>query len=307
MAHHLVRVTAGVLPAAFVVVWSSGYLAGSIGAHSGPPLALLFWRFLLAFVVLGAVALVTRAPWPSRPRTYVHLLVTGVLLQTLQFGPLYLGLSMGVTAGMAAMIMSACPLVVAAVAVPLFAERLTGWQWLGLGVGFTGVAISLSGRLSSHGTVAGYALTGLALLGFAAGTVYQKRFGQSVDLRAGTTIQLLAGVLTTLPLAALHGGVLLPLTVAAVGSSVWLALVNSIGGFTMLFLLLRLRSGGAATSLLYLVPPVTALLALVVLGQATPLTVFVGMAVSGVGVLLVTLTLRARLGRTGVALDSDAR
>jgi drug/metabolite transporter (DMT)-like permease len=307
MAHHVARVATGALPAAFIVVWSSGYLAGSIGAHSGPPLALLFWRFLLAFVVLGVIALVTRAPWPSRPRTYLRLLVTGVLLQTLQFGPLYLGLSMGVTAGMAAMIMSACPLVVAAVAVPLFAERLNGRQWSGLGLGLAGVVISLSGKLSTHGTVAGYALTGLALLGFAAGTLYQKRFGQSVDLRTGTTVQLLAGVLTTLPLAALHGGVLLPMTVPAVGSSIWLALVNSIGGFTMLFLLLRLRSGSAATSLLYLVPPVTALMALVVLGQSTPFTVFIGMAVSGVGVLLVTLTLRARLRRSGVALDSTAR
>jgi drug/metabolite transporter (DMT)-like permease len=307
MAHHLVRVATGVLPAAFVVVWSTGYLAGSVGAHSGPPLALLFWRFLLAFTVLGVVALVTRAPWPDRPRTYLHLLVTGVLLQTLQFGPLYLGLSMEVTAGMAAMIMSACPLVVAAVAVPVFAERLTGWQWLGLCLGLAGVAISLSDKLGGHGSVAGYALSGLALLGFAAGTLYQKRFGQSVDLRTGTTIQLLAGTLTTLPLAALRGGVLLPMTLPAIGSSVWLALVNSIGGFTMLFLLLRLRSGGAATSLLYLVPPVTAVLALVVLGQATPPTVFLGMVVSGIGVLLVVMTRRAVLSRRSTPALSGPR
>src|SRR5262245_3549883 len=301
MAHHLVRVATGVLPAAFVVVWSTGYLAAAIGAHSGPPLALLFWRFLLAFVVLGGVALVTRAPWPRRPRTYLHLLVTGVLLQTIQFGPLYIGISMGVTAGMASMIMSACPLVVAAAAVPLFAERLTGWQWLGLGVGLAGVAISLSDKLDGHGAVAGYALAGVALLGFAAGTLYQKRFGASVDLRTGTTIQLVAGMFTILPLAALHGGVLLPMTLPAIGSSVWLALVNSIGGFTMLFLRLRLRSGGAATSVLYLVPPVTAVLALLVLGQSTPPTVFVGMLVSGAGVLLVVLFGARRL-RKGLTL-----
>jgi drug/metabolite transporter (DMT)-like permease len=295
MAHHLLRVATGVLPAAFVVVWSTGYLAAAVGAHSGPPLALLFWRFLLAFVVLGAIALLTRAPWPRRPRTYLHLLVTGFLLQTVQFGPLYIGISMGVTAGMASMIMSACPLVVAAAAVPLFAERLTVWQWVGLGVGLAGVVISLSDKLDGHGTVAGYALAGVALLGFAAGTLYQKRFGGAVDLRTGTTVQLVAGMVTILPLAAVHGGVLLPMTAPAIGSSIWLALVNSLGGFTMLFLMLRLRSGGAATSVLYLVPPVTALLALLVLGQTTPPTVFVGMLVSGVGVLLVIASRTGRL------------
>lgn len=301
MAYNLVRVGTGVLPAAFVVVWSTGYLAATVGAHSGPPLALLFWRFLLAFVVLGATALVTRAPWPRDPRVYLHLAVAGFLLQTVQFGPLYIGISMGVTAGMASMIMSACPLVVAAVAVPLFAERLTRWQWLGLGVGLAGVAISLSDKLDGGGTVAGYVLAGIALLGFAAGTLYQKRFGAAVDLRTGTTVQLLAGMVTILPFAALHGGVLLPMTLPAVGSSVWLALVNSIGGFTMLFLMLRLRSGGAATSVLYLVPPVTAVLALFVLGQTTPPTVFVGMVVSGVGVLLVVAFGRREL-RKGLTL-----
>jgi drug/metabolite transporter (DMT)-like permease len=313
MARHLNRV----LPAAFVVVWSSGYLAGTIGAHSGPPLALLFWRFLLAFVVLCVLAVLTRAPWPTWPRTYLHLVVTGVLLQTVQFGPLYVGLGMGVTAGMAAMIMSVCPLVVAAAAVPLLGERMTARQWIGLTTGLAGVVISLSDRLDGGGSLAGYALAGLALLGFAAGTLYQKRFGGSVDLRTGTTVQLVAGMITTFPLAAVHGGVLLPMTTPAIGSTVWLALVNSIGGFTMLFLLLRLRSGGAATSVLYLVPPVTALLALVVLDQTTPVTVFVGMAVSGAGVLMTVLTKRTapgkrllsvfRMGRSGVALDSTAR
>jgi drug/metabolite transporter (DMT)-like permease len=275
-----------VLPVAFVLVWSSGYLAGSVGAHNGPPLTLLFWRFALAFVVLGVVAVVTRARWPTQPRTYVHLLVTGVLLLTVQFGPLYLGLSMGVSAGLASLIISACPLVVAAAAVPLFGERLTGRQWLGLGIGLVGVGVSLSENLGG-GTLAGCLLTGLGLLGFAAGTLYQKRFGQSVDMRVGMTVQLFAGLLSTLTLTAFHDGLALPMTAPVVGSVVWLGLVNSIGGFVMLFLLLRLRSGGAATSLLYLVPPVTAVLAVPVLGQGMSATVLSGMAVSAVGVVLV--------------------
>jgi drug/metabolite transporter (DMT)-like permease len=274
------------LPAGFVLVWSSGYLAGTVGTHNGPPLTLVFWRFALAFVVLGVVAVVTRAPWPRQPRTYLHLLVTGVLLLTLQFGPVYLGLSMGVSAGLSALIVSACPLVVSAAAVPLFGERLSGRQWLGLAVGLAGVGVSLSENVGG-GTLGGCLLIGLGLLGFAAGTVYQKRFGQTVDMRVGMTVQLFAGLVSTLPLAAFHDGLTLPMTVPVVGSVVWLALVNSIGGFLMLFLLLRLRSGGAATSLLYLVPPVTALLAVPVLGQGLSAAVVLGMAVSAIGVVLV--------------------
>ncbi|MGH3086912.1 MAG: DMT family transporter, partial [Rubrobacteraceae bacterium] len=119
----------------FVLVLSSGYLAGSIGVRSGSPLALLFWRFLIGLVVLGAIALVTRAPWPREARVWMHLLVIGVLLQAVQLGALYLGLGVGVPAGTASLIINCCPLFVAAAAVPLFSERLSGRQWLGLALG----------------------------------------------------------------------------------------------------------------------------------------------------------------------------
>ncbi|HEU5156762.1 MAG TPA: EamA family transporter [Streptosporangiaceae bacterium] len=283
----LERVVAAALPVVFVPIWSSGYIAGTIGARSGASLALVAWRFLLAAVILGAVALLTNAPWPSDPRVYAHLLVVGVLLQTVQLGGVFLGLGHGVPAGLSALMLSACPLIVAAAAVPLFAERLSGRQWIGLGLGLAGVAISVGGRLSGGGRPVGYALTGLALVGLAAGTLYQKRFGLSVDLRTGTTVQLFGATVTSFPLAAAHGGLGLPLTAGALGSLVWMATVNSIGALVLLFVLLRRRTGGAATSLLYLVPPVTALLAVPLLGQGITAGVVVGMAVSGVGVVLV--------------------
>jgi drug/metabolite transporter (DMT)-like permease len=283
-----IRSMAGVaLPVVFVLIWSSGYLVGSIGAHAGPPLGLLAWRFVIAFAVLAAISLATRAPWPSEPRTYLHLLAIGILLQTVQFATLYLALGMGIPAGLSSLILSACPLVVGAAAVPLFGERLAGAQWLGLALGLAGVGISLAEKLAGGGKLAGYALVALALAGFAAGTLYQKAAGLKVDLRTGTTVQLFGAMATTVPLALLHGGMRLPLTFPAVGSLFWLATVNSIGSFTLLFVLLRMRGGGAATSLLYLVPPVTALLGVPILGQSVGWSVFAGMAVSGVGVVLV--------------------
>ncbi|WP_163573154.1 DMT family transporter [Fodinicola feengrottensis] len=148
----------------FVLIWSGGYLVGTIGAHSGPPLALAAWRFLAAFVVIGVVALVTRAPWPTDPRVYAHLLLTGALLQTGQLGGIYVGLGNGVPAGLSSLVLSASPLVVAAAAVPIFGEKLAGQQWLGLGIGLLGVGISLAGKLSNSGNVIGYVSTGLAVL-----------------------------------------------------------------------------------------------------------------------------------------------
>ncbi|WP_433461739.1 DMT family transporter [Spirillospora sp. CA-128828] len=287
------RSAAAALPVVFVPIWSSGYLAGTIGARSGASLALVAWRFLAAFAVLGTVALVTRAPWPKDRRMYAHLLVTGVLLQTVQLGGVFFGLGHGVPAGLSSLILSACPLIVAAVAVPMFSERLTGRQWAGLALGLAGVVVCLSENLSGGAAGAGYAYTGLALAGLAAGTLYQKRFGGSVDLRTGTTVQLLGATLTTFPLAMAHGGLRIPLTTQALGSLAWLAIVNSIGALILLFVLLRRGTGGAATSLLYLVPPVTAVLAVPILGQDITASVILGMAISGAGVLLVLTRARS--------------
>ena len=278
---------AGAFVAVFVLVWSSGFIAGTIGIRHGPELALIPWRFSTALAVLGIITLATRAPWPRQPRVYLHLLVTGVLLQTTQLAGVYLGLGHGVPAGLSSLILSLCPLIVAAASVPIFLERMTGRQWLGLGLGLTGVLVSLSDNVSGRGELIGYAFTVLALAGFAAGTLYQKKFGQAVDLRTAITVQLIGATATAFPLAALHGGLDLPLTAPVLGSLAWLATVNSIGSFALLFALLRRRSGGVATSLLYLVPPVTALLAAAFLGESLAISVLVGMAVSGAGVLLV--------------------
>jgi drug/metabolite transporter (DMT)-like permease len=271
----------------FVLVWSSGYLVGSVGARHGPPLALLAWRLLLALAVLVAVAAITRAPWPDRPVQYLHLLVAGTLLQTVQLGGIYIGLGLGVPAGLSSLILSASPLLVSAAAGPLLSEWLAPRQWAGLGLGLAGVAVSLSRGLTGGAHLVGYAFTALALIGFAAGTLYQKRFGTAVDLRTATTIQVVGATITSFPLAALHGGLGLPGTAPVLGALVWLAIVNSIGSFALLFALLRRRSGGAATSLLYLVPPVTALLAVPILGQPVAPEALVGMGLSGVGVGLV--------------------
>lgn len=218
---------------------------------------------------------------------YGHLLLTGVLLQTVQLGAVFFGLGHGVPAGTSALILSTCPLIVAAAAVPLFDERLTGRQWAGLGIGLAGVFVCVSGSLSGGGWPVGYGYTVLALAGLAAGTLYQKRFGRTVDLRTGTTVQLLGAALTTFPLAAAYGGLGIPLTADALGALAWLAVVNSIGALILLFVLLRRGTGGAATSLLYLVPPVTAVLAVPVLGQDLTAATVLGMAISGLGVLLV--------------------
>lgn len=295
----------------FVLLWTTGYLAGTLGTSSAPPLALTLWRFVLAGALLAGLALATRAPWPRTRRGWIDAVVTGVLLQGVQFTGVYLGLAHGTSAALSALVISLCPLLVAAAARPLLGERFTGLQWAGSAVAVAGLVVAACDRIGDGAGLPGLAWTVLGLLGFAAGTLYQKRFGATMDLRTGTATQLLAAAAVMLPVTFLSGqGAALPHTVTGAGALVWLAVVNSIGGMTVLFLLLR-RGGGADTaSLLYLVPPVTALLAVPVLGQPLTPSVLAGLALSGAGVLVVQRVARrqrtaavssSRSGRTAAA------
>lgn len=291
------------IPAVFVAFWSSGYLIGDIGTRAAAPLTLLFWRFALALVVLTGFAFATRAPWPRGWRVAAHLAITGVLLQTTQFAGVYLALARGTSAGLAALVVSCSPLVISALAVPLFGEGLVRRQWLGLLIGLIGVVVAVSAELSAGGGLIGVALVLVGAAGFIAGTLYQKQFGQTMDLRTGGAVQLLAATGSAALLASQHGGFALPVTWPALGSVIWLAIVNSIAAFGFFFWLLRHRGGGAATSYLFLVPPATALLGVPILGQLVSAGALGGIVLAAVGVGMVTW--RVASDRTGRSTGSE--
>jgi len=275
---------------AFIALWTSGYIVGTFGTRAISPLALNFWRFALAAVLLAGIAWLTRAPWPRTPRAWAHLAVTGILLQAGQFGGVYIGLASGVPAALSSLIIGCTPVVVAAGAVGLLGERMSALGWLGSALGVAGVATALSGDLRTGGGL-GVAATFAGMAAFAAGTLYQRRFGTAMDLRSGGAVQLGAAALVTLPLALFvpvhgHTGLAFPLTTAALWPLAWLVVANSIGAITLLFVLVRHSGAAGGTGLLYLVPPVTAVVGAPLLDQPLGVSGWVGLAVAMTGVVL---------------------
>jgi drug/metabolite transporter (DMT)-like permease len=277
----------------FVPLWSTGYIAGTIGTRHAPALPLTTFRFLIAALVLAALAKAARVPFPRDRRTLGHLVVAGVLLQGLQFGADYLGFAAGIHAALASLISSLAPLVVGVAAIPLFGERLSGRAWIGLALGLGGVLVAVADGLSgSGGGAAGILWTALSLVGLTGGTLYQRRFAPGTDLRAGGAISLAAGALLVAPIAAFHDGLSIPTTTGALGALAWLALVNSVGAMSLLIWLMRNGGAAATTSMLYLVPPVTALMAAVVLHQHLDAPVLAALAIAAAGVALTTTASR---------------
>jgi drug/metabolite transporter (DMT)-like permease len=273
----------------FVLIWSSGFLAGAIATRSAPPFALTVWRFLIAALLLAGIAAATRAPWPRTRKAWRDLVITGVLLQGVQFGAGYGALALGVPAGLGALVLCLSPALVAVLSWPVLGERLGRSGWWGSALALLGAAIAgVDHLLTGGGSAAGIGLLLLGLAGFAGGTLYQKRAGGSMDLRTGTAVQLLAGAVAVLPVALLtEHGLPLPSTGSGFAALAWIVVMNSIAGAILLFVLLRRGTGAGVSGLLYLVPAVTAVLAVPVLGQPLELATVAGLALTLVGVVLV--------------------
>jgi drug/metabolite transporter (DMT)-like permease len=282
-----------VLGPLFVLLWSSGYLAGGLGTRDVPGLSLTTWRLLLAGALMVVLALVTGAPWPRGRREWRDLVVGGLLLQAVQFGGGYTALGLGVPAGLAALVLCLSPVLVAVLGGPLLGERLGPLGWVGTAIAVAGALVAGLEHLHDGGSAAGLALLALGLIGLAAGTVHQKRV-VVMDLRSGTAVQALVGAVVLAPLAVLvDGGLVLPYTATGLGALAWLVVVSSGVCFLLLFVLLRRGTAAGVSGLLYLVPPVTAVLAVPVLGQPLEPQTLAGLAITLAGVAVVQRAMRS--------------
>ena len=281
----------------FVLLFSSGFFVSRIATDAGDPFAILFWRFIIAASLLSALALIMRASWPRTRRQWRDLAVTGLLLQTTQYAGTYLAFKYGISASLSAMIMGMMPLLVALGSWKLLREPLTRMQTVGTLLGFTGLMFATVVGFGGGDGWSSILWTVVGTLGIAAGTLYQRRFGMQMDLRSGGAIQLFVGAAGMLPIALVSGGIGLPLTTPVVFSLGWLATMNTLGAITLLLYFLQNTSAGEASSLFYLMPGVTAIAAWLLLDQPIHWYTLVGLALTGVGLVLVARYTRARQAR----------
>jgi drug/metabolite transporter (DMT)-like permease len=278
------------VPLFFVLLWSTGFIAAKYGLPYAPPLSFLILRCLGAVLILLPVVLLTRAPWP-RGRIG-HVAVAGLLLQAGYLGGVWSAIKLGMPAGLTALIVGMQP-ILTAFAAPLVGERVTPRQWLGLLLGLAGVGLVVAAKIRLAGLApAALGLCVLALLSITAGTLYQKRFCPQFDLRTGTVIQFSASALLLLPLAVGledfgPGLARVQWTPQFIGALLWSVLALSIGAIFLLYRLISRNDATRVTSLLYLTPPTTAVMAWLMFGENLEALGLAGMAVAVLGVACV--------------------
>jgi drug/metabolite transporter (DMT)-like permease len=274
------------MPALFVVLWATGFIGAKLGLPYAPPLKFLLLRFLIVIVLMTLLALAARAPWPRGVRL-VHVAVAGILLQAGYLAGVFVGISLGMPAGLASLIVGMQPLLTGMTGY-FTGERVSARQWLGLALGFVGVALVVSGKVGFTGFGwEAVASTVVALLAITFGTVYQKRYCGGEDLRTQSVVQFIAAGAVLLPFSLAFETREVVWSVPLAAALLWLVLVLSLGATSLLMLLLRRGAATMVSSLMYLVPPVTAIIAYLLFDERLSAVAVAGMVVAVAGVAMV--------------------
>jgi len=281
------------MPAVFVLIWSTGFVVARYAMPHAGPMAFLTVRFALCFAAFVLWVAWARCAWPQGRRAWMHLAVTGVLMQAGYLGGVWAAVRGGMGAGLVALIVGLQPVITALWLSGTGGQRVRSLQWLGLALGLAGLVLVVWQKLHlGLASPRNLLMAAVGLASITAGTLYQKRHVAPCDVRSASAVQMLAAVAVTTPLAWLEQA---PFEwhPELIGALAWSVLVLTLGGSSLLYLLIQRGVATAVTSLMYLVPPCTALLAWWLFGESFTWLSLLGLVLTAAGVALVARAPRA--------------
>jgi drug/metabolite transporter (DMT)-like permease len=286
MNRDLENLAARAAPAVFVVLWSTGFIATKYVVNNADPLSYLAIRMALVVGLMLIIVAGTRPKWPDGVGIF-HSAVAGILVHGFYLGGTAVAIAHSIPAGLSALIPGLQPILTSTLANRWLGERVTPLQWGGLLLGLGGVVLILHNRPMTGEAGWGWLASGVSLVSITLGTLYQRRYCNRIDWRAGNLVQYVAVTIFFAIGAFLFENNVVHWTTEFVLALAWLVVVLSIGSIGLLYWLIRHQAATSVASLFYLVPAVTALMAFVLFGERLDAVAIAGMAACTAAVILV--------------------
>ena len=280
-------------PFIFLGLWSMGYSVAKIGLLYTDPMTLLALRFGCVIVIMTILFLIVRPPLPKTPAEWGHLAFVGFLIQAVYFGMNYFAFESGVSAGTGALLMSFQPILVALIAPVWSAEVIGRRSWIGLALGLCGTLLVIGSRTDIEPpSLFGLTCAAIALLGITSGSLWEKRFGLNHHPVTSNLIGYTAGFIGILPALALQDSFEVEWSGAFIAALAYLVIGNSLIAVGLLLAMIRAGDVSRVSALFFLVPPLAAMVAWIMLGEVMPPIAWLGLAAASLGVYLATRKVR---------------
>ena len=276
-------------PLVFLGLWSGGYVAAKYGLQFAEPMTFLSLRYASVMVIMLVLFALVRPPLPKRSADWVHLAIVGFLIQSMYFGMCYLAFREGIAVGSLALIFSLQPILVGLVAPGWAGEPVKRQTWLGLALGLLGAVMVIVARSSIEvPSVIALLFALLALIGIAGGSLWEKRFGLSHHPVTANLIGYTAGLLGVVPFMLWLESMDVQWTGGFVLSLAYLTIGNSIIAIGLLLAMIRAGDVSKVSSLFFMVPPLAAFFAWLILDELMPVAAWGGFVIAALGVWMAT-------------------
>ena len=257
------------------------------------PFVFLTIRYASAAIILFLLAKALREPLRISREQVKQSVKVGIFLQVIYIGGVFYAISLGLPAGVTAVVVSLQPILVSVLAVKFLNENLGLMKILGLLLGFSGVLFLMlprifQGEFNLEFPAVGIISSVLALLGTTTGYLLQKKGGGEIPFLPGTAIQFVTATILFAILGLLFEDWNIEINLQFVLALAWIVLALSIGSIFLLFYLLKHDSASSVSSLYYLVPPLTALQAFLIFDEKIAGVGLFGMVLAALGTVLVT-------------------
>jgi drug/metabolite transporter (DMT)-like permease len=279
----------------FVIVWGSGYLASKTGMQYAAPFTFLTLRFIFGLLCVLPWVLLSRPAWPGSGMDWIHVGVAGLLMHAINLGGSHYAQYLGMSAGITALVLATQPLFTAVFAHHVLGQRLTPVQWFGVALGLAGVLLVVWHKINVQAVgLPSLLAAAISVAAITCGTLYQRAFCKSVDLRSGTLIQFGVSLLVLAPLAWRVEGFHVAWSMSLLVSIVFIVIFASILAVNALHLLMRRGHATKVTSLFFLTPIVAVLLEWLMFRVEPGWLAAAGIALTCAGVVLVSARGAAR-------------
>ncbi len=275
-------------PGIFVCLWATGFIGARLGMPYSEPGTFLTIRFGIAFLVLVLVAFIMKTQWPGF-KMALHSIAIGSLLHGFYLGAVFWSIDRGMPAGVSAVIVGLQPLLTAVLTGWFLKETITRQHWIGIALGFLGVILVLAPKIdiADSGINAGTVIASiLGMVSVTIGTIYQKQIGSLSDLRSGTALQYLGGVIPVAVLSFTLETREIEWSGEMVFAMAWAILVLSFFAIFLLMWLIREGSVAKLSTLFFLVPGVATVMAYFLFDETMAPIQLIGMLLCAIAVAL---------------------
>ena len=275
-------------PFLFVFFWSSAFVSGQIIVQSASPFASLSFRFMIVALGFIIFAKMFNEKIFVKKSLIYQSAVTGILFHGFYLGGVFFSYSVGLSATLSALIVGLQPVLTNILSGPILKEKVTFTQWMGILMGLIGTVFVIGLDVGKSIPLLGIIASIVALIGATTATIWQKKFTNKLSLSVNNFYQALAAAIFLLLASLIFEVSYINFTTSFILSMGWQIIMVSFGAFTILMYLIKIGSASKTSNLFFLVPPTTAVMAWLVLGEELYRNDLIGLMIASIGVFIAT-------------------